>query len=261
MKYLSIALVTLCSLTYVSGAEARNAGIRADLPCPFGPGSGAWTANSTPSPYNAGLAGTVLVTLQGNIAGILASDEFGQDITSAVQYDSYAAPPTAPVGGCTASTVSTGPLAQVLDYGMANSTFALSVFTGGVDTGTTLNLGGLREVEFNYDQARLSAGTTGTASFTIGGVTFTSNGGLIPFATDNDFLFDSTGKLLGALATNGSGTVVVMTGTPTGWTASSGGGTTTVPEIDPASAAAALTLLVGGLAILRSRRRTSRVVR
>jgi hypothetical protein len=33
-----------------------------------------------------------------------------------------------------------------------------------------------------------------------------------------------------------------------------GGGVTSAPEIDPASAAAALTLLAGGLAVLRARR-------
>jgi hypothetical protein len=259
MKYSPIVLAAFCSLAYMSAAEARNAGIRADLPCPFGPGSGAWTQTSTASPYNAGLAGTTPVTLLGNVAGINNQDELGLTIVSAVQYDSYAAPPTPPVGGCTSTTNSPGPLAQVLDYGLDPSNFALEVMTGTVDTGTTLNLAaGDREVEFNYDQFNLSASKTGTASFTLGGVTYTSNGTLIPFASDNDFLFDSTGKLLGGLGTNQFGSTVVFTGVPTGWTASSGG-TISAPEIDPSSAIAGLTLLAGGLVVLRGGRRSLKV--
>jgi hypothetical protein len=264
MKQLSLAVASLCSmacLIYTPRADAGNHNIRADLPCPFGPGSGAWTQTSMPSPYNAGLAGTTPVTLQGSIAGINNQDELGLVIVSAVQYDSYAAPPTPPPGGCTETTTSTGPLAQVLDYGLnsASSFAPLEVWNGTVDTGTTLSLAaGDRELEFNYDSSRVSLSTTGTASFTLGGVTYTSSGSFVPSGTDNDFLFDSTGKLLGGLGTDQFGSTVVFTGVPTGWTASSGG-TISAPEIDPSSAIAGLTLLAGGLVVLRGGRRSLKV--
>jgi hypothetical protein len=153
-------------------------------------------------------------------------------------------------------------LSQVLDYGLnSTSSFSpLEVWNGTVDTGTTLSLAtGDHEVEFNYDSARVTTSTAGTASFTLGGVTYTSNGSFVPSTTDNDFLFDSTGKLLGGLGTDQFGDTVVLSGVPTGWTA--GGSTISAPEIDPSSAVAGLTLLAGALVLMRGGRRTLKVVR
>jgi hypothetical protein len=268
MKQLTLAVASVCSmafLIYTPRAEAGgNHQIRADLPCPFGPGSGAWTQTATPSPFNAGLAGTTPVTLQGSLTGTGAinnEDELGLVIVSAVQYDSYAAPPTPPVGGCTEFTTSTGPLSQVIDYGLnsASSFSPLEVWNGTVDTGTTLSLAaGDREKEFNYDSSRVSLSTTGTASFSLGGITYTSSGSFVPSGTDNDFLFDSSGKLLGGLGTDQFGDTVVFTGVPTGWTAGTSG-TISAPEIDPSSAVAGLTLLAGVLVVLRGGRRSLKV--
>jgi hypothetical protein len=114
------------------------------------------------------------------------------------------------------------------------------------------------EVEFNYDTVfnPALATTVGTASFTMGGVTYMSTGGLLPTGTDNDFLFSSTGVLKGELVTDNTGTATLVAGVPQGWAIKSGGGTVTAPEIDPASAIAGITLFAGLLTVLRGGRRT-----
>ncbi len=66
-------------------------------------------------------------------------------------------------------------------------------------------------------------------------------------------------KLIAALILSLSGVVtVVYVAPPSSWSGSggnggSGNGTVMAPEIDPSSAAAALTLLLGGAMVLRSR--------
>jgi hypothetical protein len=257
MKHTIAIVTTVCSIVSLvcsSRAEA-NHGARADLPCPFGPGSGAWTQTATPSPFNAGVSGTVPVTLVGSLTGadaIFNQDELGLEITSAVQYDSYASAPTPPLGGCTETTTSPGPLAQVMDYGLQSGTVL------GLSGGGTLTLAaGTHEIEFNYDQATASITrfqtNPGTASFTMGGVTYTSTGTNVPYVTDNDFLFDASGKLIGSLGFNEFASVIITAGAPTGW--SSSGGTVSAPEMDPSSAAAAFSLLAGCAAVIRGRRR------
>jgi hypothetical protein len=120
------------------------------------------------------------------------------------------------------------------------------------------------EVEFNYNTFSnpALATTAGTASFTMGGVTYTSTGTFLPTSTDNDFLFSSTGALKGEIVTDSTGTASLVAGVPQGWSIKSGGGgTVSAPEIDPASAVAGITLLAGLLVVLRSGRRTLKVAR
>lgn len=239
MKNTFAAIATVCtalSLACAPRAEAGGRGIRADLPCPYG-GAGTtplWTPTTGSSPFNPGaptansaalVANTNFITTDSGVGG-------GLDITGATQYDWY----TNPIPSSCTPTPS-DPIEQVIDYQLA--------------AGGTLGLAaGDTEVQFNYDPSLAS--TKGIASFTMGGVTFTSNGPLLPTSTDNSFLFSATGAFLGALTLDSSGNTVLTAGVPTGWTES--GGTTTVPEIDPSSAIAALTLLAGGLVVLRGRR-------
>jgi hypothetical protein len=192
----SIGCIAL-SLTMVNSAEAGNHGSRADLPCPYGPGSGNWappTVASNPLNINAGVSGLVPVELVGTLTGPDAAfnqDENGLTIVSAVQYDGYATAPLA-ASTCTSTTNSPGPLTQVMDYGIqAGSQLSLT-------NGSTLTLAaGTTEVAFYYDQATTSLtrfqSAPGTASFTIGGVTYSSTGSLVPYNTGNDFFFDASG--------------------------------------------------------------------
>jgi hypothetical protein len=193
------------------------------------------------TPYSATLAAGSGIT----------TDDNNLTITSATQYDYYSSAIPA-ASACTPATDftlnSNGPLEQVIIYKLA--------------AGNGLGLAsGDTEVEFNYNTFfnPALATTAGTATFTMGGVTYSSTGGVLPTGTLNDFLFSSTGKYLGELgSTDSFGNPELIANTaPSGWTASSGGGTVSAPELDAKSATSALTLVVGCLVVARGRRRLS----
>jgi hypothetical protein len=136
-----------------------------------------------------------------------------------------------------------GLIAQV---GVYQLTGLQSGYTGGLT-----NVTGDYEVIFNYDNYPLSSGQTcpaSSASLTWDGHTwkFTGAGGvgLCDLNSTNDFLFSSTGSLLGYLNTSGS----LVAGVPPGWVA----GSVSTPEPDTLalSAAAGVLMLLG----LRRRR-------
>jgi hypothetical protein len=258
MRSKTAAAVALCSvacLAWVPDAEAGGAhGISADLPCPYGgagaPNADAWSPITASSPYNPGL-------VTPNAAALVSGSNITQDqvqlsIVSAVQYVYYSSP-IPPTGNCSGDPFTVnpnGPLEQIMTWTMANN--------------ASVSQAGDVEVEFNYNTFfnPTLATTAGTASFTMGGVTYTSTGGILPTGTDNDFLFSSTGALKGEIVTDSSGTASLVAGVPQGWAIKSGGGgTISAPEIDPASAVAGITLLAGLLAVLRSGRRTLKVAR
>ena len=258
MKHTFVALTAICTvvcLTYAPNAEASGGrSIRADLPCPYGGvNAGAWvpTAPGSLNPNPGLLVGNSTTPIAASaflVAGPNLpsdTDDNGLDLVTpspgqpqAVQYDWYVNP-IPNVSNCSDPNFNGGdmPVEQVMQYRLASGG-PLSLAAG--DT----------EVEFNY--ASSLAGVSGVASFLMGGVTYTSTGTLLPTGTLNDFLFDQNGKLLGALGLDASFNPMFTAGIPTGWTSS--GGTASAPEIDPASAVAALTLLLGGLAVLRGRR-------
>lgn len=259
MKSLSAA-VALCSVAYLTLiplAQAGGArGISADLPCPYGgagaPNANAWSPIAGTSPYNPGLVTSNTTTLVGG--SNITQDQVQLSIVSAVQYVYYSSP-IPPASDCAADPFTVnpnGPLEQVMTWTMANN--------------AAISQAGDVEVEFNYNtffDAALAT-TAGTASFTMGGVTYMSSGTLLPTSTDNDFLFSSTGALKGEIVTDTSGNASLVAGVPQGWTiesSSGGGGTVSAPEIDPASAAAGITLFAGLLAVLRGGRRTLKVAR
>jgi hypothetical protein len=256
VKHIFFALTALCSvasLTYSPYAQA-NHGILADLPCPFGSGgspgpTAAWVLASGASPFNPGAPTANTATLSAVISNLPEpTDEAGLTITAATQYDWWTKPiPT--VLSCNTDANAPTPIEQVINYTLAS--------------GGTLGLAaGDTEVEFNYDASLIN--TKGTASFSMGGITYTSTGTTVPAAPDNDFIFDKSGALVGALVVDPTSDVAsIKSGVPTGWTASGGGGggTVSAPEIDPTSAIVALTLLAGGLAVLRGGRRTLLPVR
>jgi hypothetical protein len=267
MRYAVTALAVLSSLTCVPLAHAGGGGrtIRADLPCPYGgagpPNATLWSPTSTsgsgPIPYNPGDVTPFSATL---VAGsMITSDDNTLAISAATQYDYYSAA-LHPAGDCAADPFGlnpNGPLEQVIVYTLA--------------AGNALGLkAGDTEVEFNYNTFfdPSLATTAGTASFTMGGITYASTGGLLPTGTLNDFLFDSSGKYLGALGTDSVGNPLLTpaSGTslaPGGWTSGSsgggGGGTVTAPELDAASAISALTLAMGGLMLALGTRRSRKL--
>jgi hypothetical protein len=244
MKYTSVAIAAVCTVISLTCAPRADAGhtLRADLPCPYG-GAGPvnptlWSPiSASSSPYNPGAP-------TANFAALVAGSNITTDsgvgggvaITGATQYDWYANQIPS-VASCSDpnAPVPSDPIEQVINYKLA--------------AGGTLGLAaGDTEVQFNYDPSLAS--TKGIASFTMGGVTFTSNGPLLPTGTDDDFLFSASGALLGALSLDSNGNTVLTTGVPTGWTAS-GGGSVSAPEIDSAQALSGLVLLLGGLTVLR----------
>jgi hypothetical protein len=253
------AIIAVCSVVALAGvqdadAASKGRGISADLPCPFGgagaPNDALWRPIGGSSPFNPGLVTPNTATLASGSS--IFQDQVSLAITSGVQYVYYSLP-IRPAGDCSPDPNAVnpnGPLEQVMQWTMDNN--------------ASISQAGDVEVEFNYNTAFNPelATTAGTASFTMGGVTYTSTSGVLPTDTDNDFLFSSTGMLKGEIVTDTSGTASLKAGVPDGWTIKSGGGgTVSAPEIDPASAVAGLTLLAGVLAMLRSGRRTLKVAR
>jgi hypothetical protein len=183
-------------------------------------------------------------------------EESGLAITAATQYDYYSSAIPA-ASDCTTNPFGTnpnGPLEQVIVYKLAAGD------TAGLAGGGTVALaGGDIEVELNYNTADnpALATTAGTASFTMGGVKYSSTGGLLPTGTDNDFVFSSTGKYVGELTgPDGGPAVLTANRAPQGWTTGSGGGGTVAPELDATSAVSALTLVMGCLMVARGGRRS-----
>ena len=89
------------------------------------------------------------------------------------------------------------------------------------------------------------------ASFKFGGNTFSGGCGGSP----TDLLFSQAGSIVGYVndASDGTATIFRSTSVP-GWTES--GVVSSAPELNPSSAIAGLTLLLGSLAVLRGNRRT-----
>jgi hypothetical protein len=259
MKYASATLTALCAIVCLTGAPRVQAdsghGIRADLEYPFGPNElGDWVVptSTPPNTFNSGVTSANAVTLSWQASSpfdTLTDFDSGVTFTSGLQYDLYAAPiPTAPFSG----TGAPGPVTQVLAFTLAaDQTFdTVALPTGGT------------EVEFNYDtSSSLVSGATGPASFTMGGVTYTSLGPGVPTSTLNTFFFNPDGSLFGAETQTSPGVFEVAVGAiASGWESSAGstggGGTvSSAPEIDPSSAASALTLLAGVLMVLLGARR------
>ena len=115
---------------------------------------------------------------------------------------------------------------------------------------TTGALGSTTEIELNG----WCPGGSG-ASFKFDGNTYA--GGCS--GTPTDLLFNASGVLVGFVSdsTTGGPSTIEAAANLTGWTENGGaigGGSVSAPEVDPASAIAALTLLAGGLAVARGRR-------
>jgi hypothetical protein len=252
------ALVSVASMAYAPNAEAGGRGLRADLPCPYGgagnPDPSAWAPVTAASPFNPGAPTANEATLVGGSGSLSNPNQDGLATVAATQYVWYTNPIPNATTNCGSNQSAPDPIEQVINYTLA----------GGSNGNLNLAAGD-HEVLFNYNNAEYPsvAALTGAASFTMGGVTFTSNGPLLPTATDNDFLFDSSGKFLGALVLDSGGNAEIESGVvPAGWTSSTGGGgTTSAPELDPALTISGFTLLAGSVAVMRGRRRAIKTVR
>jgi hypothetical protein len=232
MNSRSAALHTLCAIVFVACAAPANAqkhSIRIDQ----GNGSGCMSTYTTISDPT----GVASISPGGTFENAVActpdssspSDLFPEsspnDASGAIGGGaSYLA-----TGGemfqFYAGAISADPTAQVVEWTLANS-----------DT----------EIEMNQ---WCSQGATG--SFTFGGATYTGGCGS---GQATDFLFSASKAFIG-YANDSTGTLDLTSAVPAGWTTTGGGtGTVTAPEIDPASAFAALTLLAGTLVVLSDRR-------
>jgi len=243
-----MALVSIASVTTSSLAWAGGHGILADVPCPYGSGGDPWTPSSAGSgSYSPGYRPTGVTNNTATLMGTSqVINQDGLSFNSAVQYDTYAAS-IPPASDCAAlSNNAPNPIEQILVYNLASGS-----------NGNFSYAANDSEVVFGYDGSLASQ--TGNASFTMGGVTYTSTGPLLPTTTDNDFLFNSSGQLIGALVTDSGGDVTLNTTNPvpTGWTAS--GTVSPAPEIDSSLAISAFTLLAGCLAVARGGRRAMRI--
>jgi hypothetical protein len=136
-------------------------------------------------------------------------------------------------------------------------TGALTTTSGNATPDAQVSVWNLKNSDTEIEMNGWCPGTTG-ASFKFDGNTFA--GGCATGSAE-DLLFNSTGGLIGFVSyTNGDASTAAMQPLTklTGWTENGvpvGGSTVSAPEIDASSAIAALTLLFGGLAVLRGGQR------
>jgi hypothetical protein len=145
----------------------------------------------------------------------------------------------------------TGPAASIVEFGRVNlfdlNSVEYQILMSGITYETTIN-----------DYTTVVSGYRGTALVKSVTENFGGAGGAL-FAGLNingvDKITFSTTNTYGYLDTNGKEVIVgVNTPSQTFVDQLKVSGFTSAPEIDPASAASALTLLLGGLAVLRGRR-------
>ncbi len=106
---------------------------------------------------------------------------------------------------------------------------------------TSPNLVNLFEVSFDDSSALTAAQAAQPSGFTLATLTFNAlSEGVSSLILTVNSLSDAFGASIGS--SSGGGSIAVS------------GGTVVAPEIDPASAVSALTLLLGGLVVLRGRR-------
>jgi hypothetical protein len=232
MKYTFVAITALCtvaSLTCAPRAEA-NHGIRIDE----GNGSGCMSTYAT-NANNSGAgafipggtyANSVACTPNSSAASDLFPD--GGPVNDAATVNATYTATGGEMFQYYAGAIGAVPDAQVAVWNLLTGPF------GAQET----------EIELNG----WCPGGSG-ASLKFGGNTFTGGCG----GTSTDLLFSHSGSLVGYVTDASDGTATIHAGASVpGWTES---GVVSAPEIDPSSAMAGLTLLVGGLAVLRGSRR------
>jgi len=162
-------------------------------------------------------------------------------------------------------TLNGAALNNVASSFIATSGTMYQYYSGAISTGGTANIPEsqvsiwkLANSDFEIELNGWCPGGSG-ATFKFDGNTFA---GGCASTSPTDLLFSSSGTVLGFVSyANGDASSPSM-GTLanlTGWTENGtvlGGTTISAPEIDPSSTAAALALLVGGLAVLRGGRRS-----
>jgi hypothetical protein len=266
MKHTVVGLVALCSvgtLAFALHAEAR--GIRADNPETPGCQINNWSTNSDPyagqltiSPggISVGSGGTdTLVTCMSNGDNSIVNTVNPTDLTATTDQNSFfvmngndGSPypmQTNEAFGANKDPSFLATSGELYQF-VANSSSGVGPVDADAVVWTLSNSD--TEIELND---WCTAGSSG-ASVTWGKNTFSGGCG----NSTNDLLFNKAGVLIGYVNDlafgQGTGPLVLVNATslPTGWSSSA----VTAPEIDPASVIAALTLLAGGLAVLRGRR-------
>jgi hypothetical protein len=146
---------------------------------------------------------------------------------------------------------------------VATSATMYQFFSGAINSGSSANFPVTQVAVWDLGPTETEIELNGwctagpTASFKFDGNTFA---GGCSASSANDLLFNAAGKVIGYVSVDSSDVIHVnsLTGTLAGWTENGNaitGGTVSAPEIDASSSAAALTLLIGVLAVLRGGRR------
>jgi hypothetical protein len=265
MKHRIVASAAMCSalcLTFVPQAEARS--LRADKPgepgcqltnwnnpqsptgsSPFTPGGVTLDTNGTDSLVVCTSNSDNTISTASDIPGTTtdANSFFGINSNNGSPYpiatnEAYAAT-------LNANYLATGGL---LYQFVSNGTGVNNAFVGNMDAEVVEWTLANKDTELELN-GWCNAGITG-ASLTWGANTYT--GGCN--SSTQDLIFNGAGSLVGYV-NDASRTLTFVSATtlPTDWSVS---GAVSAPEIDPASAVGAFTMLAGCLVVLRSGRRT-----
>jgi hypothetical protein len=250
MKYPVAAVTGLCSLVLLAGAyraEAGGRGIRIDDEN----GAGCMTTYTT----NATNAGSENFIPGGTFANITAcTPNFAGNPTLTSTSVLF---PDGPFNGA-ANNDATSPF--IATNGTMYQYFAGPIVSAGVSSVPTaqVSIWTLANSDTEIEMNGWCPNGSG-ASFKFGGNTFAGGCGA---TSPDDLLFDKTGSVIGFVSYANGDANSPTTGSLAslvGWTENGkalGGTTISAPEVDPASAMAAITLLLGGLAVLRGGRRT-----
>lgn len=247
------AIFSLACLTFAPSAKARS--IRADSPGNVGCQLQNWSNPQTlagPSPFTPGgvtfgASGTdYVVTCNSNSDNsTLTSDKNSFFNVNSNVDPPYPIQPNESYGATqnTSYKATSGVLYQIISNGSGANNNTSGFMDSEIVAWTLSNT----DIELELNNW-CSVGAGG-ASLTWGKNTF--SGGCS--SSTNDLLFNKSGNLIGYVKDLGSTlTLVTATSLPTDWTSAG----VAAPEIDPSSTFAALTLLAGGLAVLRGSRRT-----
>lgn len=242
MRYTSVTLTALCSVVLLTCAPRAQAnhGIRTDP----GNSAGCMSTYNTSGSNAAALA----FTPGGTYANILACTT---NSTSSPTPTSVLFPDGTLNDSATVNPIYTATSGEMFQYftGAVSLEPQAQVAIWGLSTGP---FGANDEIELNG----WCPNSTGGASFKFDGGTFTGGCGSSP----TDLLLKTTGgvaTIVGYVTDGGDGAAITQGSSVPGWTVSGGGSSpTTAPEIHASSLAAALTLLLGGLAVLRGGRGT-----
>lgn len=222
------AALALIAVLFASGAFAKGISVDETIVCPSSTllstsaGPISLGGSNTANPGVTGLPAWACIDTLAMDTGAIPFFTFNNTTSVFNTWIALQGQPESYVESNPLSTLQGGLVTLVSQVGVFQLTGLQSGYGGNLTS-----VAGDYEVQFNYDNYGSGPCPASHASLSWGGTTWTFTGaggvGLCDLSSTNDFLFSSTGSLLGYLNTSGS---LVSSTPPPGWVA----GTVSTPE-------------------------------